>query len=121
MSRRSVRILLEDMLERCERIERYLAGLEYEQFLRDQKTADSVIRNLEVIGEAASRLPREFTQARPQVPWRLIVGLRHRIVHDDFDVDLALVFDICRDEVPQLRDNLRGVIETLDPSGSDSD
>lgn len=64
MSPRPVRLLIEDMLERIDRIERYVAGLEREAFLRDVKTADAVVRNLEVIGEAASRLPHLRAQAR---------------------------------------------------------
>lgn len=74
-----------------------------------------MIRNLEVIGEAASRLPRDLTQTWAEVPWRLIVGMRHRIVHDYFDVDLALIFDICREEVPTLTAQLRQVLGSLDP------
>lgn len=111
MSRRSVRVLLEDMLDRCARITSYLGDMDYAALLEDQKTADSIVRNLEVIGEAASRLPKEFTQVHPHLPWRQIVGLRHRIVHDYFDVDLALVFDICREEVPPLSTNLRKLLE----------
>jgi uncharacterized protein with HEPN domain len=113
MSRRSIRVLLEDMRDRCGRIERFLGGVSYEAFLADDKTCDSVVRNLEVIGEAASRLPKEFTSAHVGVPWRLIVGMRHRIVHDYFDVDLALVFDICRHEIPELEAKLAELLARL--------
>ncbi len=113
MSRRSVRVLVEDMLDRCVRIERFLGELHYEAFLADQKTSDSVVRNLEVIGEAASRLPKEFTEAHAEIPWRLIVGMRHRIVHDYFDVDLALVFGICRQEIPSLKAKLGELLGSL--------
>lgn len=107
MPRRHVGILLGDMLERIERIRQFVAGLERETFLGDQKTIDSVIRNLEVIGEAASRLPREFLDRNSSVPWRRIVGLRHRIVHEYFDVDVALVWEIVQSELPALEAQLR--------------
>jgi uncharacterized protein with HEPN domain len=90
------------MLERVKRIERFVTGVEREGFLQDEKTADSIVRNLEVIGEAASRLPQEFKNQHPEIPWRQIVGLRHRIVHDYFDVDLDLVWTIVRAELPPL-------------------
>lgn len=60
-------------------------------------------------------MPEEFTQAHPEVPWRQIIGMRHRIVHDYFDVDPALVFDIARNEVPLLGGILRRLVLDLDP------
>ena len=88
MSRRPAALLVEDMLEAAEKINRYTRELSESLFLEDQRTADAVVRNLEIIGEAASRLPEEFKQQHAQIEWPKIVGLRHRIVHDYFDVDL---------------------------------
>jgi uncharacterized protein with HEPN domain len=103
MSRRPVRQLLADMLERIERIEEFVTGLDRDAFLGDVKTADAVVRNLEVFGEAANRLPVDFQDRHPEVPWRQIVGLRNRIVHAYFDVDLELVWTIARGELPTLK------------------
>lgn len=107
MPRRSVALLIADMLERIERIHRFTAGLEREAFLNDEKTIDSVVRNLEVLGEAASRLPEDFRGRNATIPWRKIVGLRHRIVHQYFDVDLELVWEIVQSELPTLEEQLR--------------
>lgn len=106
MSRRPIALLIDDMLERIQRIERFVGGLEREAFLRDEKTVDSVVRNLEVIGEAASRLPQEFREQHSSIPWSRIVGLRHRIVHEYFDVDLDLVWAIVHAELPPLKEQL---------------
>ena len=106
MSPRSVALLLEDMRERIGRIETFLSGLERDAFLRDARTSDAVVRNLEVIGEAASRLPAEFRASCPDVPWGRIVGLRNRVVHAYFDVDLELVWTIVETELPRLRERL---------------
>lgn len=103
MSRRPILRLLDDMKGRIERIERYVAGLDRAAFLRDEKTADSVVRNLEVIGEAAARLSEAFRNRHPDVPWRQIVGLRNRIVHAYFDVDLELVWQIVTVELLDLK------------------
>ena len=109
MSRRPIAQLLADMLERIERIERFAAGYDRDAFLCDDKTADSVVRNLEVIGEAASRLPSEFRDGHSDVPWRQIVGLRNRVVHAYFDVDLELVWEIVRQGLPALKAALRAL------------
>ena len=94
------------MLERIERIASYVAGFDRDAFLSDPKTADSVVRNLEVIGEAAGRLPAAFRERHQEVPWGRIVGLRNRVVHGYFDVDLELVWEIVRVELPELKARL---------------
>ena len=82
MSRRPAGLLLADTLERIDRAELYLADVSREAFLQDTKTSDSVVRNLEVIGEAANRLPESFRTQHAEIPWRQIIGLRNRIIHD---------------------------------------
>jgi uncharacterized protein with HEPN domain len=81
MSDRPVGVLLEDMLERIDRIARYRQGLDRDAFVQDDKTIDAVVRSLEVIGEAARRLPAEFKARHGEIPWHQIAGLRNRIVH----------------------------------------
>ena len=78
MSKRSTSLLLEDMREAAERITGYVTGMSQAQFVADRRTADAVARNLEILGEAANRLPADFTQRHPDVPWPKIVGLRHQ-------------------------------------------
>jgi len=114
MSRRPARMLLEDILNRIARIERHVAGMDQEAFLLDDKTCDSVIRNLEVIGEAANRLPDDVRALQEEVPWRRIVGLRNRIVHEYFDVDLELVWEILRSELPELKTLLLALVDEID-------
>jgi uncharacterized protein with HEPN domain len=109
MSSRPAGPLLDDILERIERIERFIAGLNRDAFLADDRTTDSVVRNLEVIGEAANRLPLALRDRYPGIPWRRIVGLRNRIVHDYFDVDLEIVWEILVTELPRLKEQLRDV------------
>jgi len=77
------------------------------RFVEDEKTSDAVVRNLEVIGEAANRLPDEYRSAAGRVPWSEVIGLRNRIVHDYFGIDLRLVWAIIRINLPELRHALR--------------
>jgi uncharacterized protein with HEPN domain len=88
MSRRATPLLVEDIWEAIEKIQRYVAGLDHDTFIKDDKTIDSVVRNLEIIGEAANRLREDFRAQHPEIEWRKITGLRNRIVHDYFNIDV---------------------------------
>jgi uncharacterized protein with HEPN domain len=106
MSKRPVEVLLEDMREATAQIQEYTKGLSEDAFLKDRRTSDAVVRNLEIIGEAAGRLPKEFTQQHPEIAWEQIVGLRHRIVHDYFGIDLKLVWQILQQDLPAFQAKL---------------
>ena len=112
MSRRSVRLLVEDILEAIERIERYTSELDRESFVSDEKSSDAVVRNLEIIGEAAAHLPSDFRESVDDVEWEKVVGLRSRIVHGYFAVDLELVWTIVRSDLPPLWRRLKGVLSS---------
>jgi len=74
MSKRSVKLLLEDILEAIENIQNYTLKNSFEEFMTDQKTKDAVVRNFEIIGEAASKLPKEFRKDNPQIDWPDVIG-----------------------------------------------
>src|SRR5262245_30813510 len=103
MSRRATPLLVDDIWEAIEKVERYVAGLDHDTFIKDDKTIDSVVRNLEIIGEAANRLPEDFRTQHPEVEWRKIVGLRNRIVHDYFNIDVEIVWEIIQKDLPNLK------------------
>ena len=106
-SPRADRLLVEDMLESLGRIARYTAGMQKETFLSDRKTIDAVVRNLEIIGEAAARLTVDIRQQlQPGTEWPQIVGLRNRIVHEYFGVDTEVVWQIISRDLPQLSEEL---------------
>jgi uncharacterized protein with HEPN domain len=94
MPRRDPHLLLEDIRSALARIERYTSGMQREQFLVDEKTIDAVVRNLEIIGEAVRWLPDDFKRGYVGVPWGQIAGLRNRIVHDYFGLDLEIIWQV---------------------------
>lgn len=100
---RDIRVYLLDILERCERITRYVEGLDQEQWSKDERTQDAVLRNLEVIGEAVKRLPADLRRRNPEIPWQDIAGLRDILIHEYEGVDFTIVWDIAVNEVPPLR------------------
>lgn len=85
-------------------------GLDENAFSTDRKTQDAVVRNLEIIGEASSRLPDEFRNAHRDIPWALMRGLRNRIVHAYFGVDLQLVWEVVVDDLPTLKERIQKLI-----------
>ncbi|MBU0483662.1 MAG: DUF86 domain-containing protein [Proteobacteria bacterium] len=109
MSKRTIELLLADISEAMEKIRRYSAGMTIDSFQSDEKTADAVVRNLEIIGEAANRLPKEFHDKHSQIEWAKIVGLRHRIVHEYFGVDLVLIWQILQNDFPALQKSLEKI------------
>ena len=106
MPRRDAALLLEDIRSAIARIERYTSELQREQFLRDEKTVDAVARNLEIIGEAARWLPTNFKRKHEGIPWEQIAGLRNRIVHDYFGLDLEIIWQVLQTSLPDLREQL---------------
>jgi len=89
MSRREPKLLVGDILDSAAKILNYTEGLTFENFTKDSKTVDAVIRNFEIIGEAANRLPEEFKDRYSEIDWHRIRGFRNRIVHDYFGIDYS--------------------------------
>lgn len=102
MPKRDADLLLEDIRLAVARIERYTSGLKREQFLADEKTIDAVVRNLEIIGEAVRWLPHDFKLQHQDVPWDQIAGLRNRIVHDYFGLDLEIIWQVLQTSLQDL-------------------
>jgi uncharacterized protein with HEPN domain len=92
MSKRDPKLLVGDILESAHKILGYTDGLTFEEFLNDAKTADAVIRNFEIIGEAANRLSEDYKSRFPEIDWQRIRGFRNRIVHDYFGIDYSIVW-----------------------------
>ena len=102
MSKRNPKLLVEDILDSCYKIMDYTRGISYEEFLADTKTVDAVVRNFEIIGEAANRLPEEFKDLHRDIDWFRIRGFRNRIVHDYFGIDYSIVWQVKETYLPLL-------------------
>ncbi len=107
MSARTWRERIEDILAAVSEIETFIAGLSKDQFLADAKTLKAVVADLTIIGEAASHVSPATVQAHPEIPWPLMTGMRHRIVHGYYQVDPLIVWDTCQNDLPPLLQPLR--------------
>lgn len=94
---------LDDILEAIRRIETYLAGETRDSFFGTPLLQDAVVRNLEIVGEVAKRLPPELRAQAPEIDWRKVAGLRDVLIHDYAAVDLAIVWDVIENRIAPLR------------------
>jgi uncharacterized protein with HEPN domain len=101
--------LIEDIIDSGEKILVYTKGLTFDQFIQDSKTIDAVVRNFEIIGEAANRLPDSFKDKFPAIDWHRIRGFRNRIVHDYFGIDFAIVWQIKDSYLPEMISKLQSI------------
>ncbi len=100
MSERTDRDFVSDIQEAIRRIGDYTSGMTYEAFLADTKTQDAVIRNLEIIGEAAKNLSEELRAKRADIPWKGMTGIRDKLIHHYFGVNLDIVWQVVTSELP---------------------
>ncbi|MBI4548365.1 MAG: DUF86 domain-containing protein [Ignavibacteriae bacterium] len=112
MSKRDWKVYAEDILEALERVAAYVEGMRYEDFQRDRKTIDAVVRNFEIVGEASKYMPEEIKKKYSSVDWVGIVGLRNRIAHEYFAISTAIVWQILSEELPQLRSEMKRILES---------
>lgn len=113
MSNRELKLLIGDILDSAEKIKEYTAHLSFDDFLEDSKTIDAVIRNFEIIGEAARRLPKDLKESYPSVNWSRVIGFRNRIVHDYMGIDYKIVWRIIQQNIDKLIDDLNVIIKEL--------
>jgi uncharacterized protein with HEPN domain len=99
------------ILESIEKIERFAEGLDKDEFLGNDLVLDAVVRNIEIIGEAAKNLPKEFKTTHAEIPWKEIAGMRDRIAHFYFGIDFEIVWDTIQKDIPELKEKITSLIK----------
>jgi uncharacterized protein with HEPN domain len=100
---------IEDIIEAARKIERYTDGMSYETFETDEKTVDAVLRNFEVIGEAAKNVPEHVREEYESIPWSEMAGMRDKLIHGYATIELRIVWTTVEEDISPLADQLETV------------
>jgi uncharacterized protein with HEPN domain len=112
-SDRNFKMYLQDMVDAIDAIQSYTADLDFEKFITSRMAADAVIRNFEIIGEAANNIPEEIQQDYPAIPWRKMYGLRNMITHEYFGIDYSTIWEITKNSLHQNKIDLIKLLEEV--------
>ena len=112
MKERDWKLFLEDILDSLSKIDRYIGGMDFIIFMKNQMVIDAVIRNLEIIGEACKHIPMRIRKKYTEVPWKAIVGLRNIAVHEYFGLDLENIWKIIKEDLPKNKETFRNILES---------
>lgn len=111
---RGYKLHLDDILTSVNKIQNYVGDTSYEALLADEMRLDAIVRNLEIIGEAASNIPADIRDKYPFVEWRKISDFRNVLAHEYFGIDYKIMWDIIKNKLPKLREDIKTVIESAD-------
>lgn len=114
-NRREWRFYLDDMIDFAGKVLAYTDGLDQAGFVASGLTYDATLRNLELIGEAATRLPDDVRANHPEIPWRMIIATRNRLIHGYLGIDDDTLWSIIRDDVPELLPLLKVMKDEAQP------
>ena len=109
---RDWRLYIQDMIAFSQKVLSYTEGLDQEAFIADERTYDATLRNLELIGEAASHIPSEVRETHPRIRWRDIIATRNRVAHGYLGIDDDVVWDIIQTDIPSLLPTLQNLLDT---------
>jgi uncharacterized protein with HEPN domain len=113
MTQRDIRDYLRDILQAIDLAESFIANMTFDDFQADAKTSFAVIRAIEVIGEATKNIPDSIRSQYPDIPWKGFAGMRDKLIHAYFGVNLAVVWDTLQQDLPQLRPVIAQILQTI--------
>ncbi len=111
--RKDPRIFLKHILESIKEIEEFIKGISEEEFSRDIKTQDAVVRRIEIIGEAVKNLPLSFRKKYPEVEWREIAAMRDKLTHHYFGIEMSIVWETSKKDLPKLKKQVSKILRFL--------
>jgi uncharacterized protein with HEPN domain len=106
-------LFLDDIIASISKIEKYVNGMSYTDFKNDDKTIDSVVRNLEIIGEAARNVPDDIRKAYQDIPWSEMIALRNKVTHEYFGIDTQIIWETIHNDLPDVGLRIQMVMASI--------
>lgn len=113
MSKRGIKLYLEDIQDSIRKIEKYTRGSNFEKFSRNEQMIDAVVRNLSIIGEAVRNIPKEIKTKNPEVAWKEIKGMRNKVIHEYFGIDEEILWKTIQDDLPIFKKQIAKLLKTV--------
>lgn len=112
--KRDYRVYLNDILLSLYNAAHFIEGISYEEFVNDRKTISAVVRELEIIGEASKQIPASIRKKYPDIPWAEMAGMRDKLIHFYFGVDMAIVWKTVKNRIPKIEPLIQEVLNNLE-------
>ncbi len=113
-NRKNIKLFLNDILESIQKIENYTHGMTYDQFVKDEKTKDAVVRNLEIIGEAIKNVPSDVREKHSGIKWKGITGMRDKLIHEYFGVSFPIVWETIRNDLIIIKNEVKKIFAEIE-------
>jgi len=104
---------VKDILESIKEIREFTKGMDFEEFSKDKRTVNAVVRSLEILGEAAKKIPSNMREKYPSIPWKRMSGMRDKLIHEYHGVDLEIIWTVVQEELPPLQPKIKEVLKNL--------
>ena len=113
MKPREYRDYLQDMLDSIDGIKSFVGDMTLEDFAKDKKTINAVVRGIEIIGEATKKFSKSLKEKYPSIPWKKMAGMRDKMIHEYFGVDVEIVWKTAKEDIPSLKPLIQDVLKNL--------
>ena len=112
--KREIGDFIEDIIDAMTKATKFVEGVSYEEFTKDDKTIFAVIRAIEIIGEAVKNIPDDTKKGYPEIPWKRMAGMRDKVIHGYFGVDIKVVWDTIKEEIPEVKPLFEKMLNDLE-------
>jgi uncharacterized protein with HEPN domain len=110
---RDYRDYVQDILDSINEIESFIEEMTFEKFAKDKKTINAVTRSVEVVGEATKKIPKNIRDKYPVIPWKKMSGMRDKLIHEYFGIDIEILWKVAKDEMPPLKTTIKSILRDL--------
>jgi len=117
LKKREYRDYLHDILDAVNDVESFVEGMSFEQFEKDRKTLNAVVRSIEIIGEAAKNIPVDMREKYGKLPWKKMIGMRDKVIHGYFGVEIKTVWNTVKNDLPPLKQLVQKMLRDIEKRG----